>query len=289
MKRFWISGLQKGWLGVLAVGCIFLLVHVERGMRLGYATGQGHVILLAGLAWCVWQGRQNKGPPDFAKSLALGALGLGLAVGSHLTGKYTLMAYGLMPLLAAGILGLWGTRGVKAALPGIILVGLSIPISIAAATRWLRPITLSERQLVAMISAWMLRLSGILAWQHDVTVSMVGKQGAFDLKVEMMCSGYGYVASLFAVALPFLMHIKDSARRWRTLAMIPFVSVAANTLRVLLNAFVVAWLGNKAGFKFSHEWSGYAMLMASLVMLMFFDQLLEGLRILWCHNKGGIS
>ncbi len=265
-------------LALLFLPVSYLLWKVERAMGTGYATAQGRLILVAGLGWLLWRGWRHRGKGDLALAVFLGGVGVAMMALGAALGKYTVMHYALVPLVGATVTAAWGRKALRTSWVGLALVLLSIPISIEASIRWLRPITEPEREAVAWLTTQVLRLAGVVAWREDVAVTLLGREGPFVLKVEMMCSGYGYLGALLAVVLPYLALQQLPYRRVMVVALVPVVSVLANTVRVVANGLVAAYAGGGVGFAFSHTWSGYAMLVASAVVLLVLDL---SLQLMW--------
>jgi exosortase len=92
---------------------------------------------------------------------------------------------------------------------------------------------------------------------------------AMKLEVAQACSGIRSLVSLIAVAL--LLGKLAGARRWARAALVVLavpIAIVANAARVAGTGVAAQWLGPYAAEGFFHEFAGWVVFVAALVLLL---------------------
>ena len=231
----------------------------------------GWLVPLAG-AWLVWQRR-----PTFSRLTLRPAYGglllLVPAVLLHLLAVWSRLhaVSGLMAVAAvAGLVWTcWGREALTALrfpiafllfmvpLPGILLIGVSFHLKLAAAS----------------LATGALRLVGIHAAQEGSIIRL----SQLTMLVDDTCSGLRSLLSLVALTTLWTSWLPAQTERWRKLAVVAAaipISLAANMVRIMILTVIALVWGRAAAEGFLHYGSGIVVFGIALAALAWLGRLL---------------
>ena len=233
----------------------------------------GWLVPLAG-AWLVWQRRDTLSRATLSPSYR-GLLLLVPAVALNLMAVWSRLHIlsGLMCL--AALWGLvwtyWGREAVRVLrfplaflffmvpLPGVLLIGVSFYLKLAAAS----------------LAAAALQLIGIAAVQEGSMIHLPN----LTMLIDDTCSGLRSLLSLVALATLWTSLLPAATAPWKKLAMVTAsmpIGLAANMVRILvLTAIALLW-GRAAAEGFLHYGSGLVVFGIALAALAWLGRVLTG-------------
>lgn len=140
-------------------------------------------------------------------------------------------------------------------LPGFLLVKASFRI----------------QMLSTIVSTVMLRMVGLHAVREGAAITLP----SVEVLVGAPCSGFRLLISMFALAVLFV-YLIDGPRwgKFTLLVLTLPLSVVLNSFRITLIALVGQFFGTNAMHGF-HDWSGYIMLVLSLLVLWLLARMLK--------------
>lgn len=129
------------------------------------------------------------------------------------------------------------------------------------------------RLLAGGIAEAVLNGIGIPVQRTGTAIATMAGQG-FNIDVADPCSGLHSLMAMAALgaAYAFFFHTRPAARWLMFLAGLP-IAVAGNVVRVISIALAAAWFGQEGAMKFYHDYSGYVLFGAAVMMMMGFGAL----------------
>jgi exosortase len=237
------------------------------------------VPLFAGFV--VWQERTQlarvKLQPSWSGVLILG-FGLCVLILGQMGAEIFLSRFSLLIVLAGLTVLFLGWPFFRAILfPWAFLV-LMIPIPAIVFNQITFPLQLLASKVASTILPWL----GVPVLREGNVIILPGKV----LEVADACSGIRSLMSLatLAVIYGYLMERRISIRILLALASLP-IAVAANSLRVVGTGLLVQYWDPDKAEGFFHEFQGWLMFVASLVMLYFLHRVIC---MIW-PERGGNS
>jgi len=192
-------------------------------------------------------------------------------------------------LLVAGLAGYWmglkaqQTRVVLASFP--LVVGAIPAFVLGRATgrlllfpcaylffcvplMFIDAIAFPLRLLAGGIAETVLSGIGIPVQRTGTAIATLSGKG-FNIDVADPCSGLHSLMAMAALgaAYAFFFHRRPAARWLMFVASLP-IAVAGNVVRVISIALAAAWFGQEAAMSFYHDYSGYVLFGAAVIMMM---------------------
>ena len=225
-------------------------------------------------AWLVWQRRQALSRLPLRPTYS-GLLLLAPAILLHLLAVWSRLHVlsGLMLILAVWALvwTYWGREALGALrfplafllfmvpLPGILLIGVSFHLKLAAAS----------------LATLLLRLAGVSAVQAGSLIYLPH----LTMRVDDTCSGLRSLLSLVALATLWTSLLPAATGRWRKLAVaaaaIP-ISLVANMVRIMLLTVIALIWGRAAAEGILHSGSGIVVFGIAVACLAGLGRVLAG-------------
>lgn len=230
-------------------------------------------------AFVIWQERRRlagvKLQPAWPGALILG-LGLCVLILGQMGAEIFLARLSLLIVLAGLIVLFLGWSFFRAVLfPWAFLV-LMIPIPAIVFNQITFPLQLLASKVASTVLPWL----GVPVLREGNVMVLP----AMALEVADACSGIRSLMSLatLAVIYGYLMERSTALRVLLALASLP-IAVAANSLRVVGTGLLVQYWDPDKAQGFFHEFQGWLMFVASLVMLYLLHR---GIRLIW-PDEGG--
>lgn len=234
------------------------------------------VPLFAGFV--IWQERSRlagvKLHPSWSGLLVLG-FGLGVLALGQMGAEIFLSRFSLLIVLAGLVVLFLGWSFFRAILFPWAFLTLMIPIPAIVFNQITLPLQLLASKIASAILPWLgvpvLREGNVILLPH------------MALEVADACSGIRSLMSLatLAVIYGYLAERKTSLRVLLALAALP-IAVAANSLRIVVTGLLVQYWDPDKAQGFFHEFQGWLMFVASLVMLYLLHR---AFRMIW-HEDG---
>jgi exosortase len=261
---------SRDWLVWSAVlGCLLVLLYgsVFKGLALAWWTdpdyGHGFFVPLFSL-YVLWQRRErwmktDLKPSNFGFLVMLGAVGL-LLVGSLGAELFT-TRFSLVVLLAGMILFLAGWKMLRVVSFPLSFLILMIPLP----TIIYNQITFPLQLLASRFATFWLELFQVPVLRDGNVLIMSN----FSLEVVEACSGIRSLMALITLAIiyGFLVEPRRWVRYVLVILMVP-IAIASNAIRIMGAAMMAHRFGSGAAEGFLHEFSGWVIFLASLVLLL---------------------
>ena len=224
----------------------------------------------------IWQERSRLARVNLQPSwsgLVLVGLGLGVLVVGQLGAELFLSRFSLLIVLAGLTVLLLGWKFFRAILFPWAFLLLMIPPPAIIFNQITFPLQLLTSKVASTILLWM----GVPVFREGNLISLPGIPK--PLEVAEACSGIRSLMSLttLAVIYGYLMERRISVRVLLALAAVP-IAVAANSLRVVGTGLLVEYWDPDKALGFFHEFQGWLVFVASLVMLYLLHRVIC---ILW--------
>lgn len=234
------------------------------------------VPLFAGFV--IWQERTRLARIESHASwygVVIFGFGLCLLILGQMGAEIFLSRLSLLIVLAGLIVLFLGWRFFRAVLFPWAFLLLMIPIPAIVFNQITFPLQLLASKVASTVLPWM----GVPVLREGNVIILP----AMALEVADACSGIRSLMSLatLAVIYGYLMERKTSVRVLLALASIP-IAVAANSLRVVGTGLLVQYWDPDKAQGFFHEFQGWLMFVASLLMLYLLH---GGLRMIWPEKK----
>lgn len=171
-----------------------------------------------------------------------------------------LMSVGLLAVLLFAVWIVAGIRWTLALAPAILYLGFALPLWHTIINNSTNPLQVISTK----VAYYLLKTMGFYVYQSDPTVVYMN---SFQLNVDVPCSGLKLLLALSAFTVFFVLiaRLKWTANLFM-LAMIPFLAILINGLRIALIGVVGETQGREAGIAF-HDYSGYVTLIICFVVL----------------------
>ena len=215
--------------------------------------------------YLVWQVRDHlyrlKGSPSWI-SIPVTVFTLCVLFIGQLTGSHLLINYSLYILLFAVILAVVGWQGFKILLIPYILLFFALPLP-----QFFETALSADLQLISStIGVNILQLLNIPVFQEGNIIDL----GDYKLQVVEACSGLRYLFPLisFGFIAAYLYKVELWKRIVIFLSTIP-ITVAMNSFRIAVVGILVNNYGIEMAEGFIHDFEGWIIFMACLVILFF--------------------
>jgi exosortase len=159
-----------------------------------------------------------------------------------------------IPIWCAGVVWfLWGLDILWWSLPAIVFLWFMVPLPYGM-ERWL---SLPLQRIATNMSCWILHCLGQPALGEGNTIWL----NDFQLEVEQACSGLRIFMGIMALAYVYLVVFRRSwwERALLFLSVIP-VALVANSVRIVITAFLHKFVSSDAAYKFTHDIAGWIMI-----------------------------
>ncbi len=262
-------------LGVFLLG--FLALFAPTYYRLAHTSwasdDQGHgPMIIAASMWLLWSkhkvlfDRPAKPAVGWAFVALVPALILYTVGRSQAVGEVEALAQ--IPVMAAGVLLLAGTRGLRLVWFPIVFLIFSVPVPGVLAQAITMPLKMAVSVVAEQVLYWMHYPIG----RSGVTLTV----GPYQLLVADACSGLNSLFTLESLGLLYMniMGYKSRVRNILLAVMIVPISFVSNVTRVITLVLLTYHLGDEVGQGFAHSFSGMVLFAVALVLTYAFDQLL---------------
>jgi exosortase B len=234
---------------------------------------QAHGPIILGLSlWLIWRQRAAVATAHYAPSHALAWPLMGLAMMLYVLGRsqgVLIFEIGSIPVLASALLLLHGPGALKAAAFGVFFLIFMIPL----------PSPLIDAITQPMKIAVSFATSGLLfAAGYPIANSGVVLQIAqYQLQVADACAGLHTLFALEALGLIYLNVVRHGSmvRNVLLALLIIPISFTANVIRVTVLTLITYYWGDAAGQGFLHDFAGWVLFLAALVLIVLVDLLLR--------------
>jgi exosortase len=229
-------------------------------------------------AFVIWQERSRITTliprPSWSGLLFLG-FGMCLLIVGQFGADIFLPRVSLLIVLAGLIVFFLGWNFFRALLFPWAFLFLMIPIPAIIFNHITFPLQLLTSKVASTTLPWM----GVPVFREGNIINL----STMQLEVAEACSGIHSLMSLatLAVIYGYLMERKIAIRILLVLASVP-IAVAANSLRIVGTGLLVQYWDPERAKGFFHEFQGWLVFVASLVMLYLLHRIL---RVVW-HEKG---
>lgn len=262
------------WLPVLA-GLLLLYLPTFYDLAHGiwrddeYAHGP---IIVAVIIWLIWDKRQLLLAPSTSTApvpgFALLVFGLLLYAIGRLQGISILEIGALLPIFAGTLLAMRGWTGLRALWFMLLFIVYLVPLP----GIFVDAITGPLKQNVSAIAEQILYMTGYPIARSGVMLTI----GQYQMLVADACSGLNSMFSLSAIGLLYLYLVQRKSWLHNGLILASLLPIAfcANILRVIFLVLVTYHFGDAAGQGFLHGFSGMALFVVSLSIIITVDAVL---------------
>jgi exosortase B len=265
----------------LAIGLAVLYLptcyDLNRTLWDGDDYAHGPIILLAAL-WMFWRERAAlvSAPrrTDVAAGFAVLVFGLLCYAVGRSQAVIALEMASLLPVAAGSVLAVYGRVALRRLWFPLVFLVFLVPLPGVI----VNPLTGVLREYVSVIAETVLHLLDYPIARTGVILTI----GPYQLLIAVACSGINSMFSLSALGLLYLylMRYRNPWRKAVLLASILPIAFAANLLRVIVLVLVTYHYGAAAGQGFIHDFSGMALFVSGLVLLLAVDAVSGKLRAL---------
>ncbi|MFK5950029.1 MAG: VPLPA-CTERM-specific exosortase XrtD [Methylococcales bacterium] len=225
----------------------------------------GHAFLLPFISiYLIWQIRGEFGSLSIKKpwlGLLVAVIGVGLFVISDLGAVYTLQQYAFVMLIIGLFMSMFGVDITKKAFMPLLLLFFMIPLP-----GFLYNTLSGQLQLISsQIGVYIIRLFDISVYLEGNVIDL----GVYKLQVVEACSGLRYLFPLMTLGF-IVSYIYKSSYLNRTiifLSTIP-ITVLMNSFRIGMIGVLVEFYGISMAEGFLHDFEGWIIFMACLVVLL---------------------
>ncbi|HEC05347.1 MAG TPA: VPLPA-CTERM-specific exosortase XrtD [Thiolapillus brandeum] len=212
----------------------------------------------------IWQKKDKLSQMKFEGSwagVALVAASLMLFLLGHLATLYVVMQYALVFTLYGLVLSLTGWRVVKELWAPLLLLLFMIPLP-----NFLFQNLSAELQLISSrLGVAVIRMLGISVYLEGNVIDL----GTYKLQVVEACSGLRYLFPLMTLSFISVYFFKAAA--WKRavvfLSSIP-ITVLMNSFRIGVIGILVEFWGKEQAEGFLHDFEGWVVFMACIVLLL---------------------
>jgi exosortase len=263
----------------LIVGIFSLLVPTIQGIaQVSWATEQGAhgpIVLAIGI-WLLYRARPTilahaeHGSPLVGTMVLVPALLVYLV--ANIVGSIVIQSAALYLILVATLYLFVGFRAMLGAWFPIFFLLFVLPPPggfVANATQPLR-LQISEWAVIVLANlGYPVARSGL-----DIFV------GQYILEIKAACGGLNSMISLTAIGLVYAYMRHNSNFRYSVflLAVILFLAVTANFIRVIVIILMTYYLGDRAAQGFLHQFAGLTMFVVAMGGLLLFDEIAGPIR-----------
>ena len=232
--------------------------------------GHGFLVPLFS-GYVVWRQREQwlkseSKPTNFGLLVIVGALVL-LLVGSLGAELFT-SRFSLLTLLAGMILFLAGWKVLRAVSFPLAFLLLMIPIPVIIYNQ----ITFPLQLLASRFATFWLEVAQVPVLREGNVLILPN----YSLEVVEACSGIRSLMTLItlAVAYGYLVEPRRSVRYALVILMIP-IAIVSNAIRIMGTGVLTYYFGPKAAEGFFHEFSGWVIFLAALILMFASHSILK--------------
>jgi exosortase len=215
--------------------------------------------------YLIWNNRRKIGaikalPSAWGAILVLGSLAV-LYLGS-LGSELFLQRISLVGVIAGLVVYFTGWRRLRAVAFPIFFLLFMIPLPAVIYNQTVFPLQL----LASRLATSCLEILNLFPVLREGNLLLLDR---YTLEVVDACSGVRSLTSLVALAMgySYLAERRLGIRVFLVLAMVP-VAIVSNGIRVMITALLVNYFGISAGEGFMHSFSGLAIFLVSLMLLL---------------------
>ena len=254
------------WAGALSILTLLLYGPILKSLVLNWwqDPNYGHGFLVPVFAgYVLWRERHRLAritwkPSNFGLVVMVGAIGL-LLVGSLGAELFT-SRFSLLVLIAGAVLFIAGwkmLRGISFPL-GFLILMIPIPVLIY------NQITFPLQLLASRFATFWLQLVNVPVLREGNLIILPN----YILEVVEACSGIRSLMTLItlAVAYGYLMNDRRWLRWFLALLMIP-IAIVSNAIRIMGAGLLTDHFGHEMAEGFFHEFSGWVIFVAALVLM----------------------
>ncbi len=180
---------------------------------------------------------------------------------ARLSELHVVAQYGLMGVLGAMVLGLWGWRGVQALFIPLLLLFLAVPMP-----GYLEVNLTAELKLISSkVGAGLLQQIGVPVFSEGNIIDL----GSYRLQVADACSGLNYMIPLIAIGVMVAGFLNTTIWRRVTVVLLTIpLTVAMNIVRIAVAGLLVKYVGPETAEGFIHDFEGWMVFVASLGLFL---------------------
>lgn len=286
---FW--GANRVALLVLAAGLLALygptIVDFMHGPWRGDRNSHGPIVLALSAWYFYFQTRRLAGQgepfqPRPAPIAGWSLLVLGLA--AYVVGRSQSLAIlemgSLLPVLLGLALILFGPAIARRYWFAFFLLLFAVPLPASIVDVITQPMKLA--------ASWGAEHLMFLLGYPVARAGVILQIGSYQLMVADACAGLNSLFTLEALGLLYMNVVRhESVFRNITLAiLIVPISYCSNVIRILILALLTYHMGDDVGQGFMHEFSGMALFLTALMLIVVVDGLLRGLSLRWARLRG---
>lgn len=234
-----------------------------------YAHGP---IILAVIIWLIWSLRQKILPCTSQTAPIAGTVFIVFGLLLYLLGRsqnVSIFEIGaLIPILGGAILSIRGWPALRASWFVLLFIVYLIPLP----TVFVDAVTGPLKQHVSSIAEQILHFAGYPIARNGVVLNI----GQYQLLVADACSGLNSMFSLSAIGLLYLYTMRYKNWLHNSIMVVSLLPIAfgANVLRVIFLVLVTYHFGDAAGQGFLHGFSGMALFIIALTIIISLDLIL---------------
>lgn len=254
------------WIGIFAALLLVLYGPILKALVLDWwrDPNYGHGFLVPVFsAFVLWRERERLGrvvpkPSNFGIVVMLGAVGL-LLVGSLGAELFT-SRFSFLVMIGGIVLFLAGWKMLRAVLFPLGFLVLMIPIPVLIYNQ----ITFPLQLLASRFATFWLQLMNVPVLREGNLINLPN----YTLEVVDACSGIRSLMTLITLAIAYGYLVED--KRWLrwvlVLLMIP-IAIVSNSIRILGAGFLTYHYGPSMAEGFFHEFSGWVIFVAALLLM----------------------
>lgn len=215
-------------------------------------------------AFLIWQRKDILEKIEFTGSwvgVLLAIVGLVLFVIGELTTLFLVIHYSFLFVVLGAALSFMGWKAFKVILVPLLFLAFMIPLP----SFFLQEISQVLQLLSSQIGVWVIRLFDISVYLEGNVIDL----GVYKLQVVEACSGLRYLFPL--MALSFMMAYFYQDKFWKRaiifLSSIP-ITVIMNSFRIGMIGVMVEYWGIEMAEGFLHDFEGWVVFMACMIVLL---------------------
>lgn len=215
-------------------------------------------------AFLLWQRRDRLALTPFAPSwsgVALLVFGLALGAAAYLATAQTVSAYAFVVALAGLVLAFAGWRAFRLLAASLAMLAFMLPLP----DLLLRELSQTLQLLSSQLGVAMIRLAGVSVFLEGNVIDL----GTLQLQVVEACSGLRYLLPL--ITLGAITAYFFQAPLWQRLVLVAStvpITLLMNSARIALVGITAEHFGRVAAEGFLHDFEGWAIFMACMLVLM---------------------
>ncbi|VAX13337.1 EpsH [hydrothermal vent metagenome] len=230
-------------------------------VRLEYSYG--YIVPFITL-FLIWQRKDQLEKIEFTGSwwgVLVAVIGLFLLVVGELTTLFLVIHYSFLFVVLGAVLSLLGWKAFKIIFIPLFFLAFMIPLP----SFFLQQISQVLQLVSSQLGVWVIRLFDISVYLEGNVIDL----GVYKLQVVDACSGLRYLFPL--MALSFMMAYFYQDKLWKRviifLSSIP-ITIIMNSFRIGMIGVMVEYWGIKMAEGFLHDFEGWVIFMACMLVLL---------------------